>query len=161
MPNPAPVSRWPGLVRRTALSCAAAVLLGGCAMQSLMQSRSTDQLEFLDRAMSGGPAAREAMWREIQSENRSPETSLRLALLQSVPDHSGSDPAAAQRNLRALLAQNPPSDLAAVARVRLDELRDQARAYNASNQCVGENQELRRRLAEVVRIERQLDNRGH
>jgi len=94
------------------------------------------------------------MWRQTQAAERDQDTQLRLALLQSVPDHSGYDPGAAQRNLRNLLAQEPPSDLAAVARVRLDALR-------STNQCVGENQELRRRLAEVVNIERQIDNRGH
>lgn len=158
MPSPEPASRWPGRARWIAASgaLAAAVLLGGCAsMQPLVaRSRSADELEFLDRAMSSGPVTRESMWRDAVSAGHGPETQLRLALLQSVPDHSGSDPAAAQRNLRNLLAQNPPSDLAAVARVRLDELR-------ANNQCVGETQELRRRLAQVVNIERDLDKHGN
>jgi len=156
MPSPAPASRWPGPVRRVAASCAA-VLLGGCALQqSLTASRGTDDLELLDRALTGSPAAREALWRQAQAATPGQDTQLRLALLQSVPDHSGYDPASAQRNLRGLLAQDPPADLAAVARVRLDELR----AASSANQCLGENQELRRRLAEVVNIERQLDNRG-
>jgi hypothetical protein len=137
------------------LSCALLALLGGCATQPFSGGRATDNLEFLDRAMSGGPAAREAMWRDAVAGGRSTqEAQLRLALLQSVPDHSGADASAAQRNLRALLAQDPPPDLAAVARVRLDELK-------VTSQCVGETQELRRRLAQVVDIERQLDNRGH
>lgn len=158
MPSPEPASRWPGRARWIAASgaLAAAALLGGCAsMQPLVtRSRTADELEFLDRAMTSGPATREAMWRDTVAAGRGPETQLRLGLLQSVPDHSGSDPSAAQRSLRNLLAQNPPSDLAAVARVRLDELR-------ATNQCVGETQELRRRLAQVVNIERDLDKRGH
>lgn len=155
MPSPEPASGWPGRARRIAASCCAAVLLGGCAtwQPSLGGSRGTDDLEFLDRALTGSPATREAMWRQTQAAERSQDTQLRLALLQSVPDHPGYDPWAAQRNLRGLLAQEPPPDLAAVARVRLDALR-------STNQCVGENQELRRRLAEVVNIERQLDNRG-
>lgn len=153
MPSPEPVSSWSGPVRRSALSCVLAGLLAACAAQPA-GPRAADELEFLDHALSGSPAAREALWRETQAAGRSQETQLRLALLQSVPDHSGSDPAAAQRGLRQLLAQSPPQDLAAVARVRLDELR-------ASNQCVGETQELRRRLAQVVNIERDLDNRGH
>src|ERR1700739_1456608 len=96
-------SSWPGLARLAALSCVAvAGLLGGCATQPFGKSRSTDELEFLDRALSGGPAAREAMWRDTVSSSRNQETQLRLALLQSVPDHSGSDPAAAQRALRLL-----------------------------------------------------------
>ena len=147
-------SSWPGLARLAALSCVAvAGLLGGCATLPFSGSRSTDDLEFLDRALSGGPATREAMWRDTVAGGRNQETQLRLALLQSVPDHSGSDPAAAQRALRALLAQSPPADLAAVARVRLDEMK-------STSQCVGETQELRRRLAQVVNIERELDSRG-
>lgn len=153
MPNPEPVSRWPGRVRWTVASCLAVILLSGCAIDSLTaRSHAADDLEFLDRAMSSGPAAREAMWRET-SAGRGQEAQLRVALMQSVPNHSGSDPAAAQRNLRSLLAQNPPQDIAALARVRLDELR-------SSSQCVGETQELRHRLAQVVNIERDLDNRG-
>jgi hypothetical protein len=113
-------------------------------------------LEFLDRALTASASTREAMWRQTQAATRNQDTQLRLALMQSVPDHSGYDPAAAQRGLRGVLAQDPPADLAAVARVRLDELRSVSQA----NQCVGENQELRRRLAEVVNIERELDNRG-
>ena len=159
MPILEPVSSWPGLARRAALSCAMAGLLGGCATQPFTGSRATDDLEFLDRALSSGSATREAMWHETAAGGRgTQEAQLRLALLQSVPDHSGSDPAAAQRGLRALLAQSPPPDLAAVARVRLDELRDELKA---NNQCVGENQQLRRRLAQVVNIERELDNRGN
>jgi hypothetical protein len=137
------------------LSCALAGLLGCAGQPSADAARATGELEYLDRALSGGPAAREAMWRDALAGGRgSQEAQLRLALLQSVPDHSGSDPAAAQRGLRALLAQNPPPDLAAVARVRLDELR-------ASSQCYGETQQLRRRLAQVVDIERELDKSGH
>lgn len=155
MPSPEPASSWPGRARRMALSGILAGVLGGCAtLPPSGPARSTDELEFLDRALSGGPSTREALWRETLGAGRGQEAQLRLALLQSVPEHSGSDPVAAQRNLRALLAQSPPQDLAAVARVRLDELK-------AANQCVGETQELRRRLAQVVNIERELDNRGH
>jgi hypothetical protein len=139
-----------------ALSCVLAGTLGGCATQPPYGGgRSTDELEFLDRALSGSPSMREALWHEtLAGGARGQEAQLRLALLQSVPEHSGFDPAAAQRNLRALLAQGPPQDLAAVARVRLDELK-------AASQCVGETQALRRRLAQVVNIERDLDNRGN
>jgi len=158
-------SSLPGLARLAALSCAALVgLLGGCATSPFSGPRATatDDLEFLDRALSGGSATREAMWHDTVAGGRgSQEAQLRLALLQSVPDHSGSDPAGAQRALRALLAQSPPPDIAAVARVRLDELRVRQDDLRASNQCVGEAQELRRRLAQVVNIERELDNHGH
>jgi hypothetical protein len=111
-----------------------------------------DDLEFLARAMDGSTATREAMWREVQTAPHGPDNDLRLALLQSVPDHSGYDPVAAQRNLRALIAQDPPEHVSVLARVRLDELR-------SSSQCLGETQDLRRRLSQVVDIERQIDNR--
>lgn len=158
MPNLEPASPWPGRALRTGLSCAL-LLLGGCAALQqqtggFSSSRTENNLEFLSRAMDGTASTREAMWRETQSAERSQNTQLRLALLQSVPDSSAYDSAAAQRSLRALLAQNPPEDIAVVARVRLNELR-------SSTQCLGETQDLRRRLAQVVNIEREIDSRGH
>lgn len=151
MPNPVPASSWHGPVRRAMISLGAAVALAGCATQPFGGGHAADDLEFLSRALDSGSATREAMWREAAA-GRSQDGQLRLALMQSVPDHSGYDPAAAQRNLHAFLAQSPPADSAALARVRLNELR-------SSNQCIGETQELRRRLGQVVDIERQLDDR--
>ena len=153
MPHPEPVSRWPGRARLAALNLGLALAVAGCASRPLANSRSVDDLEFLARAMDGSTTLREAMWKETLAAGRnSPDAALRLALLQSVPDHSGYDPAAAQHNLRVLLAQNPPENVAALARVRLSELR-------SSNQCLGETQELKRRLAQVVDIERQIDGK--
>jgi hypothetical protein len=152
-----PASKWPGLVRRTAASLAAAASLAGCSMQPLQPITgpyvAAGDLEFLDKALNASPGGREAMLRDVQASDRTQNNQLRLALMQSVPEYSGYDPAAAQHGLRALLAQNPSEDIAAVARVRLSEIK-------ANSQCVGETQELRRRLAQVVDIERQIDNRG-
>ena len=157
MQTPEPASRWPGLVRRTAARFAAITSLAGCSMQPLQPITSpyvaAGDLEFLDRALNASPGGRETMLHDIQGAERTENNQLRLALLQSVPDYSGYDPGAAQRGLRALLAQNPPEDIAAVARVRLSEIK-------SNSQCVGETQELRRRLAQVVDIERQIDNKG-
>ena len=153
MQDPEPVSSWHGRARLAAFSFGVAAALCGCtAMRPVSNTRAVDDLEFLGRAMDGGGATREAMWKETGAAVHTQDTALRLALLQSIPDHSGYDPAAAQHNLRALLAQNPPESIAALARVRLNDLR-------SSNQCVGETQELRRRLSQVVDIERQLDDR--
>ncbi|MDB5973830.1 MAG: hypothetical protein JWR07_590 [Nevskia sp.] len=151
MPDPEPVSRWPGRARLTALSLGIALAIAGCATRPPANTRSVDDLEFFERAMDGSASLREAMWRETAAAGRNnPDAALRLALLQSIPDHSSYDPAAAQHNLRALLAQNPPEHVAALARVRLSELR-------SSNQCLSETQELKRRLSQVVDIERQID----
>lgn len=154
MQHPEPVSSWRGRARLTAFSFGMAAALCGCTaiQRPVSNSRAVDDLEFLGRAMEGGGATREAMWKETSVAGHTQDTALRLALLQSIPDHSGYDPAAAQHNLRGLLAQNPPESIAALARVRLNDLR-------SSNQCVGETQDLRRRLSEVVDIERQLDDR--
>ncbi|MBL6750934.1 MAG: hypothetical protein ISP90_10455 [Nevskia sp.] len=127
-----------------------AALCAGCATAPQRVPDALAETEFLGRAMEQSPAAREATWRATLAGRPGIETSLRVALLQSVPEHSGYDPAAAQRGLRALLAQNPPEDVAAVARVRLGELR-------LRSQCENESLELRRRLSKVAQIERDLD----
>ena len=154
MPNPAPASKWCGRVQRTLASTVIMMMmLAGCAHR-FTRSYAVDDLDFLRRAVDGSPATREAMWKETQGAERTQNTQLRLAILQSVPDHPGSDNAAAQHNLRVLLAQNPPPEIAAIARLRLSEVR-------SSGQCEVETQELRRRLAQVVNIERRLDTQGH
>jgi hypothetical protein len=153
MPNPAPVSRWSGRVQRTLVSTAIFMLLTGCA-HHLTRSYAVDDVDFMRRAVEGSGPTREAMWKETQAAERTQNNQLRIAILQSVPDHSGADTAAAQRSLRNLLAQNPPPEIAAVARLRLSELR-------SSDQCSVEAQELRRRLAQVVNIERRFDAQGH
>lgn len=162
-----PVSKWPGRVRLAAASLAASAGLAGCTLfqsqpqpqppappppppQQQAASTASADLELLDRALGGTTATREALWRETQAADRGQNTQLRIALLQSVPDSPGYDPAAAQRGLRALLAQNPPEEIAVVARVRLSEIK-------SSSQCLGEAQDLRRRLAQVVDIERHID----
>lgn len=147
MPHPEPVSGWSGRIR-SASSLAAVLLCTACAVHPSGADPVAD-LQFLHRATDGGSAEREALWRNAQNAKHTPDDALRIALLQSVPDHSGYDPAAAQQKLRAL-AQSPIPEIAAVAHTRLDELR-------SGSQCLGETQELRRRLAQVVEIERRID----
>jgi hypothetical protein len=157
MLHPVRASSCPGHARRrrsrALFGAGAALLLGACAsVRPMTNTRAVDDLEFLARAGEASPAAREVLWKETLAGGRGPDNLLRIALLQAVPEHSGYDPAAAQRNLRAVLAQDPPDEVAAMARVRLYELR-------SSSQCLGENQELRKRLAQVVDIERQIDDK--
>jgi hypothetical protein len=76
---------------------------------------------------------------------------LRVALLQSVPHHSGYDPARAREQLDALASRSPASrDVAMVARLRLAEMGETAA-------CRSEATELRARLSRVVDIERRLN----
>jgi len=104
-------------------------------------------LEFLEHAEEAAPAAREALWRKQSvGAPKDDEAALRLALLQSLPAHSGSDAAAAQRTLRALLLKDPPEHMAIAARLRLAEM-------GGESACQAENQDLKRRVAQVVEIE--------
>ncbi|MDR3416058.1 MAG: hypothetical protein P4L83_07720 [Nevskia sp.] len=158
MLNQVRVSGWLGPIRHAAASAVLAAMTAGCAALPFdtgptAEVRAADDLQFLAQAMEGGASVRQAMWRQVQAAPRGTDSNLRLALLQSVPDHANYDPLAAQRSLRAVLAQNPPEPVAALARVRLDELR-------SSTQCLGETQDLRRRLSQVVEIERQINQRG-
>lgn len=140
------------------LSLAGAVC--GCALQPPAASDTQDDVQFLDRAIEAGPHTREAMWRAAQANaDRGPDGVLRLALLQSLPDHPGYDPAAAQRSLRALIAQGTPDNVVLVARWRLAELRNGMQCQGANQDLQTENQELKRRLSRVVEIERQIDSK--
>ena len=92
------------------------------------------------------------MWQDIKGgEDHSSVTELKRALLQSYPDHSGFDLVAGRRRLQALVRSGPP-DVALVAKLRLAEM-------SQSLQCMADVLDLRRRLAEITDIERQL-NRG-
>ncbi len=152
MPNPGPVLRWHGHVRLVAISLALTLPLTGCLLQPGHGDDASDELLYLDRATNGSGLTREAMWKDVLAARRDRDSALHLALLQSVPDHPGYDPVAAQRAMRNLLAENPPERTAALLRLRLEQLR-------SNNQCLSETEDLRRRLAQVVDIERQID--GH
>ncbi|HSW15294.1 MAG TPA: hypothetical protein VLI06_20770 [Solimonas sp.] len=108
---------------------------------------------LLEQALQASPAERESLWRSLREQNFSSEQKLRRALLQSIPEHSGHNPGAAQRQLRQLVVQPLAPDLRAVAQLRLREL-------DASEQCQIEVRNLRQRMATVIDIERQLNNRS-
>lgn len=136
--------------RKGAILGICVALQTGCALGPVNPVSPVDELEFLGRAEDGSPSEYAAMWKETLAAPRSQERSLRIALLQSVPGHAGYDPAEAQRKLRSLIAQSPPAGMAAVARMRLDEL-------NSREQCMAQTHELQHQLAKVVDIERQID----
>jgi hypothetical protein len=128
--------------------------LAGCASWSSRSYTALDHLAFLNQALEADARARETLWRDQAGAAPSEHQQLRVALLQSLPHHSGYDAAAARAQLDALAARNPGSrDVAAVARLRLAELGESA-------ECRSEATELRARLARVVDIERRM-NQGN
>lgn len=143
------VSAWSGLLLLFSL--------GGCATIEAPAWRlpiggpGPESVEFFAEAVAAGPQAREAMWQSLRGGDPGTEQKLRMALLQSLPEHSGYNRTAAQRNLRKLLGRSSPlnSSQRAVARVRLHEL-------ESATACQVEVQSLRQRMAAVVEIERKL-----
>ncbi len=125
-----------------------ALSFSGCAYMPTNSGSARQQLDFMAQAMAANPAAREAQWQAMRNDNSSAESSeLHIALMQSIPDHTGYDPVAARRRLKAFLSRNPSPDLAAVARVRIAEL-------DASTSCHDEVSDLRKRMSMMVEIER-------
>jgi len=130
-----------------------AVLAAGCSVGPLRMERgpdAADHLEYLARALVAEPAQREQIWQAALQDTPGPDAALHRALLRTVAGHSGYDPAQAQSELQALLAQKPDTEVAAVARARLEELR-------VSNACRLEVENLKRRLSKVADIEKRLD----
>lgn len=127
------------------------MLLAGCAAWFPGEYTTTDHLGFLAEALATDARGRETLWRSMEGAGSSDDARLRVALLQSLPDHSGYDPAAARARLDALAARNPASpEVAAIARLRLAQMGETAECRNEAN-------ELRQRLARVVDIERRLN----
>jgi hypothetical protein len=135
----------------------AGLLLSGCASLNagLLGSTpapapaSTD-LDFMVSAINAPPELREKLWRQYRGATGSESGRLRIALLESLPGHSGYDTAAAQRDLRRIGARKSDADLRNLAKLRLAEL-DAQRELQASNA------DLQRRLDQIVSIERGLD----
>jgi hypothetical protein len=125
-----------------------AVLLCGCASLSPWTggTGARDHLEFLVQATAASPAAREQMWQDT-ANGPDAESRLRKALLQSILGSARYNPVNAETELLALLAENPPADVAAVARVRMESLR-------SYGECRAETEALKKRLAKIADIER-------
>lgn len=121
---------------------------GGCAeLATYERDDAAQNIAFLTQALNAKPERREALWRANRDGDGSDGGELRAALLQSLPDHSGYDPAAARRRLGALAARRPSREIVDLAKLRLAELRvdEDYRADLA---------ELRERLAKLIDIER-------
>lgn len=153
MPGRARASSWSGPVLAV-LSLAA---LPGCAFLPASEPAGIGDdrapVEFWTRAVAADAAGRESLWQSLRGEAHGTDIDLRRGLLLSLPNHSGYDPAAAEGRLRAALAQPSSPMAAALARMRLTELRD-------GGQCQAEVRDLRERLAKVVDIERQFNRNG-
>ncbi len=147
MPALARASAWSGLFLLLSLA--------GCASMEPISWRlpiggpGPEPVEYLAQALAASPPQREAMWQALRSDDPGTEQKLRVALMQSVPEHSGYNRGVAQRRLRKLLSQSLSSGQRAAASVRLHEL-------DSATQCQVEVQDLRQRMAAVVDIERRL-----
>lgn len=105
---------------------------------------------------SSQPGKREALWRSVRHRQDSNDTALKIALLQSLPGHSGFDPDTARRRLAAISYSRNSED-AALARVRLTEIGN----GGAAEDCRSEVRDLQQRLDKIVDIERSLDKNGN
>jgi hypothetical protein len=125
----------------------AALMVSGCASWSPIVD-PTGNIDYLVRALRADASSREQMWRGTVPSGGSEEARLRRALMQSVPGHTGYEPAAAESALQRL-ADDGSGDIASVARLRVAEMK-------ADQACRQEVTQLRQRLSRVVDIERKL-----
>lgn len=153
MKNLAHDSHWRGLVRPIIL-LSSILICNGCASFPSLRPDAHDHLDFLTQALIADPQTRESMWKASQNSDNSYSAKLRRALLRSVPKHSGYDPMMAEANLGSLIQQVPATDIGAVARARLAELK-------ADAACRNEVDTLKLRLSKMVDIERRINNEGH
>lgn len=122
--------------------------LSACAYLPATADSARPQLDFIADMSSASPATREAQWQTLRAGNENSDSAeLRLALMQSIPDHSGYDPVSARRRLKTFLAHRPSPDLASVARMRIEEI-------DSNNSCHDELAALRKRMSMMVEIER-------
>ena len=126
------------------------MLLAAC----VPQYSNRDTLQFMTQVMSADLQTREQLWTQISAEPQSLEDPVRVALMQSVPGHSGYDPAVAQTQLQELLDLSPEGESTPVMRLRLAELKESADCRNGLARA-------KRRLEKVVDIERKLKSNGH
>lgn len=136
---------------------ALAAALAACAVWPWQHGRSSadasTHLEFLLQALAADVEKREALWRATGGpEPLTEDAALRKAVLRTVPGHSGYDPVLAERELQTVLSRTSSREIAPVARLRLEELR-------ALQTCRAEVDSLKKRLAKVADIERELDRK--
>ena len=126
----------------------------GCALLPRYAAPTAlDEIQYLTIALEADPGAREALWKTAGTAGKSDEAELRVALLQSVPGHSGYDPVAAHDSLERIAARPAaPEAITTVARLRLAQV-DQDAAMAA------EITQLKQRLARVVEIEKRMNGK--
>ena len=132
-------------------------MLTACASTpafNLLRSDAQSSVEYLASAMTASSERRETMWRDARRDKHSADADFRRALMQSVPGHSGHDPDKARKRLQAYAQGSASSENAALARLRVAELKTEA-------QCNASAEALQQRLDKIVEIERTLDNDGY
>src|SRR3546814_5265205 len=106
-------------------TCALPILLmlSACSTMPTFRLPSDDMQTPLElfAIASSSPGKREALWRSVRHQQESSENTLKRALLQSMPGHSGYDPGTARRRLSAISYSKNTED-AALARIRLTEI---------------------------------------
>ena len=134
----------------------ASLLMSGCAtwLPALRGGGAQQHLEYFATAATADARALEGLWAAARNNADTPAGDLRKALLQSIPGHSGYNPAGAEGRLASLLSDDSPADVAAMARARLAELR-------RTQDCQSEMRGLRSRLDKLVDIERNQKNNGN
>lgn len=146
MQIPARSSGFNGLAKL--LSLVMSLVISACAYLPATPDSARPQLDFIAQMTAASPADRETQWQALRTDNsNSGSAELRLGLMQSIPEHSGYDPVAARRRLKTFLTHKPSPDLAAVARMRIEEI-------DSNNTCRDELSALRKRMALMIEIER-------
>lgn len=102
-------------------------------------------MDYLARVLTAPAIKLDAMLLDAKHDSGS-SGRLHRALIESVPDYSEYNPAAATSKLRSLQAQHSNAVAAAIARVRLAEMGQEDACLN--------------RLHKIVNIERSLDDRS-
>ena len=147
-----------------------AALLGGCAEWAALRpvdpptatvERETGiALALLLKLHSSTGAQREALWDEVAPRpGRPPSKPLHVALLQSFPGHSGTDYAAAETRLKVLINKYRDSEVGAVAKLRLIELRAERQFAMQREETTAELKQLKSQLSELIQIEQRLDRK--
>lgn len=142
-----------------------AVLLAGCANLPMGEGftwvgstagSGNVHLDYWMAARASRGGERELLWQRARGSapRNAAAGELRLALLQSLDGHSGSDIPAAERRLRGLLARSPDAAVTAIARLRLAELQESRHWRRQAESSDQELAELKARLARLVDIER-------
>ena len=124
--------------------------LTGCAVADSLGIKHEEPASFVVEAMRASPVQRERLWKRHRSESRSEFGLLRIAVLESLPSHSGYNPDQADRDLRKLANLASDGEIRSIAQLRRIEL-------DSQQDCLKNQAALQSRLDQIVDIERKLD----